>query len=115
MTEWQMAQEIADIALEEKAFDILVLEVKDVTVLADYFIIASGRSTIQVKVIAENIEEALQEKGIKPLRREGFNEGRWVVLDFGSVIVHIFRQQEREYYELEKLWADAREVENGIS
>jgi len=111
LTEWQLAQRIADIALEEKAFDVLILDVRDVTVLADYFVIASGRSTIQVKVIAENIEDLLLEEGYRPLRREGFNEGRWVILDYGSVIVHIFRQQEREYYELEKLWGDAREIE----
>jgi len=111
LTEWQLAQRIANIALEEKAFDVLILDVRDVTVLADYFVIASGRSTIQVKVIAENIEDLLLEEGYRPLRREGFNEGRWVILDYGSVIVHIFRQQEREYYELEKLWGDAREIE----
>ena len=105
MTDWELAKRIADVASEEKAVDVVVLDVREMTVLADYFVIASGRSTIQVKMIAENIEDILLEEGYRALRREGFNEGRWIVLDYGSVIVHVFRQQEREYYQLEKLWA----------
>lgn len=105
MTDWELARRIADIATEEKAMDVVVLDVRHLTVLADYFVVASGRSTIQVKMIAESIEDMLLEEGHRALRREGFNEGRWIVLDYGSVIVHVFRDQEREYYQLEKLWA----------
>ncbi len=105
MTDWELARKIADIATEEKAMDVVVLDVRHLTVLADYFVVASGRSTIQVKMIAESIEDMLLEEGHRALRREGFNEGRWIVLDYGSVIVHVFRDQEREYYQLEKLWA----------
>ena len=105
MTDWELARRVADIASEEKAIDVVVLDVRELTVLADYFVIASGRSTIQVKMIAESIEDILLEEGHRALRREGFNEGRWIVLDYGSVIVHVFRHQEREYYQLEKLWA----------
>lgn len=105
MTDWELARRVADIASEEKAIDVVVLDVRELTVLADYFVIASGRSTIQVKMIAESIEDILLEEGRRALRREGFNEGRWIVLDYGSVIVHVFRHQEREYYQLEKLWA----------
>ncbi|MGI6487385.1 MAG: ribosome silencing factor [Syntrophothermaceae bacterium] len=111
MTEWQLAQQMANIALGEKAIDVAILDVKDVTILADYFVIASGRSTIQVKIIAEIIEDILLEQGLRPLRRDGFNEGRWVILDYGAVILHIFRQQEREHYALESLWGDAKTVE----
>ncbi|NMA63097.1 MAG: ribosome silencing factor [Syntrophomonadaceae bacterium] len=102
---------MANIALGEKAIDVAILDVKDVTILADYFVIASGRSTIQVKIIAEIIEDILLEQGLRPLRRDGFNEGRWVILDYGAVILHIFRQQEREHYALESLWGDAKTVE----
>ncbi|MCR4399335.1 MAG: ribosome silencing factor [Syntrophomonadaceae bacterium] len=115
MTEQDLAREIAEIASAEKAADIVVLDVSGITVLADNLVICSGRSTIQVKAIAESIEDRLLEKGYKPLRRDGFNEGRWVVLDYGSVIVHVFRQQEREYYDLENLWGDARRLELGMT
>lgn len=102
-------------AEEENARDIKVLEVGEITVLAEYFVIASGRSTVQVKSIAERIEDELLNQGEKPARREGFNEGRWVILDYNGVMVHIFRQEEREFYQLDNLWSDARRVPTGTS
>ena len=102
-----LTSKIVESAQEANATDIVVLDLRGLTILADYFVIASGRSTIQVKSIAERIEDQLLEQGEKPLRREGFNEGRWIILDYSGVMVHIFRQEEREFYQLERLWVDA--------
>ncbi|MBO8158702.1 MAG: ribosome silencing factor [Thermosyntropha sp.] len=101
---------MVEACLDEKAFDISILEVKDLTILADYFIIASGRSHLHVRSIAENVIKELEEFEIKPLRREGFQQGAWVVLDYGFIILHVFREQEREYYNLESLWGNAKRL-----
>lgn len=103
-------QLIVDAALEEKAMDLVVLDVNEKTIIADYFVICSGRNVIQIHSIADNVEKKLNEQGIAVLRREGYQQGTWVVLDYGSTILHIFREEEREYYKLEHLWADARKV-----
>lgn len=105
-----LISKIAEFAREGNATDIVVLDLRGLTILADYFVIASGRSTIQVKSIAERIEDELLEYGEKPLRREGFNEGRWIILDYSGIMIHIFRQEERELYQLERLWGDAPTV-----
>ena len=110
MNEQQLVQMIAGVCLEEKARDILILDVSELTIIAEYFIIASGRTIIQVKAIADSVEMKLKEAGITPLRKDGVAQGIWAVLDYGSVIVHLFRQEERDYYGLENLWGDAKEV-----
>jgi ribosome-associated protein len=102
---------IAEACEDEKALDVTVLDVHDLTVLVDYFVIASGRSVVQVKSIVEHVEEVLEEAGVVPLRRAGHSEGKWVVLDYGSIMLHVFRQEEREYYDLENLWADAPHIQ----
>ncbi len=109
--EERLARLIAEAALEENALDMVILNVHELTIIADYFIICNGRSTVQIKSIAENIEMVMEEKeGLRPLRRDGLEEGKWVILDYGSILVHIFRQEERDYYKLEKLWGDAPEI-----
>ncbi|MDD6046298.1 MAG: ribosome silencing factor [bacterium] len=90
----------------KKAFDILALNVADKTIIADWFIIASGRSTTQVKALCDELEEKAAERGLIAQRKEGYQEGRWIVVDFGTILVHIFHPEEREYYKLERLWAD---------
>lgn len=110
LKENQMAQIIAEACLEEKAEDVVILDVHDLTIIADYFVIAGGRNILQVKSILEHVEERLEEQGVLPLRRDGHKEGRWGILDYGSSILHVFRQEEREYYNLENLWGDAKEV-----
>lgn len=110
--ESDLVKVIADAAWEENAIDLVVLDVGELTIIADYFVICHGRSTIQIQSIAVNVEEVLREKkGILPLRRDGMEKGKWVVLDYGSVIVHVFAQEERDYYSLEKLWGDAKDVQ----
>lgn len=76
--------------------------------IADYFVLLTGRSSTQVQAIADSIEEKLTEQGVKLLRREGYQEARWILLDFGSVVVHVFRDEDRRFYSLERLWGDAR-------
>ena len=106
----EMALEIARILDEKKATNILLLDINHLTVIADYFVIASGRSQLQVRSLSEEVEEKIAELGVQVRRREGQGVARWVVLDFASVIVHIFHEQEREYYNLERLWMDGSNV-----
>lgn len=108
--EQELMQMIADACMDENAQRMTVLEVKDLTVLADYFIIASGRSTVHVKSIVNHVDQILSEKGIQPMHREGLEQGVWSVLDYSSVILHVFRQEERDYYNLEDLWGGARKI-----
>ena len=105
---YQLAIKVAQAAADKKAFDIKLLKIKDVSIITDYFVIASGSSTTQVHAIVENIAKKLKEElDLRPLRMEGFTHGRWVLLDYSDVIVHIFLQEEREFYNLETLWGDA--------
>ena len=87
-----------------------MLEVRDLIVITDYFVIASGASDRQVRTIADAVEKVLADKDRKPVRREGEREGRWVLLDFVDVVVHVFVDEDRRYYELERLWKDAPRI-----
>ncbi|MGI6160649.1 MAG: ribosome silencing factor [Christensenellales bacterium] len=95
-----------------KAEDILVLETSKLTIIADYFIICSGRSSIQVKSLSDKLEEAMEAHGITATRKEGYQAGRWIVLDYSDVLVHIFHSEEREFYNLERLWTDGENCRN---
>ena len=108
MTEMaKIAELIAAACEEDQARDVVILEVNDLTIIADYFVIAGGRSVMQVKSISEHVQDKLNEIGLSPSRIDGHTQGTWVVLDYDSVILHVFRQEEREYYQLENLWGDA--------
>lgn len=108
----QLVAEIAArAAYDKKADDVRVLVMTPLTVMADYFVIASGETLIQVKTIADAVEDALAQRGIFPKHREWGRDSGWILLDYGAVVVHVFRQREREYYALEKLWGDAEELE----
>ncbi len=98
-------------ASEKQARDIVVLDVAKVFVLSDYFLIASGSSDRQVRTIAEEMERAAKALGARPVRREGEREGRWVLLDFVDMVAHVFLDEDREFYGLERLWADAPRVD----
>ena len=89
----------------KRAKDIVVLKVDEMTVITDYMVIATGRSVPQVKALCEHVEEELAKEDVFARRREGMSEGRWCVLDYGDVMVHIFHEQDREYYQLERLWS----------
>lgn len=99
-------------ASDKKGFDIVVLDISKLTVISDYFVLVSGRSTTHVQALAEHIQEMLErEAEVRVVRREGYREGRWVLLDYGDIIVHIFVEEERAFYNLERLWGDAKQVE----
>lgn len=97
-------------ALGRKAFDLVILDVRDLTSIADAFIICSGRSNRQVAAIAESIQVELKKHGIRPLSVEGKKEGHWVLLDYGHVIMHVFYEPVRSFYDLEGLWIDAKRI-----
>ncbi len=103
----------AEEALNYKAVDPVVLDVSDLASFADYFVICSGKSTRQVQGIADNIETRLKALGVKPLGIEGFHEGQWILMDYGDVIVHIFYEPVRYFYDLESLWSEADAVHPG--
>lgn len=100
-------------SLKRKAKDLIILNVKELSSFADYFIICSGTSDRQVQAIAESIQENLKENGILPLGIEGERIGKWVLMDYEDIIVHIFYEPIREFYDIERLWADAPRMEVG--
>jgi ribosome-associated protein len=107
----QLAARAAD---AKQADDLVALDVSDPLPLTDVFLLASGRNERNVLAIAEAIEDALLEIGVKPLRREGRSEGRWVLLDFGDIVVHVFHEEDRMYYALERLWRDCPVIPLGL-
>jgi ribosome-associated protein len=100
----EVAIAAARAAAGKQGEDITVLDVRTVIVITDFFVIVSGGSSRQVRTITESIEAALKEIGVKPVRREGETEGQWVLLDYVDVVVHVFGEEERRYYDLERLW-----------
>jgi len=97
----------------KKARDIKVLETQSVTVLADYFIICTAGSAAQIKTLSDELGKTMKDLGEAPLRTEGYRSGGWLLVDFGCVVVHIFLQEMREFYNLEHLWGDTHEVDTG--
>ena len=100
------AEKICALLSAKKAEDIRIIDVAEKTTLCDYFIIASGHSTTQVKALCDHVEEKLSDEGVEPRRTEGTREGRWGVLDYGDVIVHVFNDESRLFYHLERLWEE---------
>ena len=100
------ADRICEVLYDKKAQDILRIFVGDKSVIADYFVVASGRNPQQVKALADEVEEKLAMEQALPKRKEGYTEGRWIVLDYGDILVHIFHPEERGYYNLERLWTE---------
>ncbi|MGI8790440.1 MAG: ribosome silencing factor [Actinomycetota bacterium] len=109
-TDATLALEAARALSAKQAGKIVILDVSRVLVITDHFVIASGNTERQVRALASEVERRLQPLGVKPARREGEREGRWVVLDYVDFVVHLFHHEARDYYELERLWSDADEV-----
>jgi ribosome-associated protein len=105
-----LARRIVDLAEDKKAADIVLLDLSALTTLADYFVIASGGSERQIDAIADGIASGLRDAGIRAIGREGTPDSHWILLDFGAVIVHVFTPPEREFYQLEKHWAEAKTI-----
>ena len=99
-------------AADKKAFDLIALDLRDIASFTEFFIIASGSNQRQVQAIADDINEKLKaELGSRPIRIEGYNSAEWVLLDYGDFVVHLFNGESREFYDLARLWRDARKVE----
>lgn len=111
MTPQQIAGQIVAVLDEKKAEDISVLRVHDLTVITDYFIVASGTNSTHVKSLADEVEFKLKQQGVAPAFIEGYGSAQWIALDYGSVIVHVFYPEARKFYELERLWADGEKID----
>lgn len=101
-----LVQDLAKVLYDKKGRDIIALDVQGLTVICDYMLIASGRSAAQVKAMADEVDDRAAQQGLALRRTEGQNEGRWIVMDYGHIMVHLFHQEERAYYNLERLWED---------
>ena len=107
----ELATAAATAASDKLATEIVILDVSEPLVITDVFVLASASNDRQVRAVVDAIEERLRELGAKPLRREGHQEGRWVLLDFGDIVVHVQHAEEREFYRLERLWKDCPVIE----
>ena len=107
----RLAKAAASAALDKIAEKVVAIDVSDQMPLTDVFVLASASNERQVGAIVDEVEDQLRELGSKPLRREGQREGRWVLIDFGDIIVHVQHEEEREYYALERLWKDCPEID----
>lgn len=110
-----LVQVTVEAAEAKKATDITVLNIGGVSIVADYFVICSSRSPVHARAIADEVEERMVLQGAGRPRKEGFRAGRWILLDFGSVVMHIFQEEERRFYNLEHLWGDAEVVDYPLS
>ena len=106
----EVAKKAVEAALDKQALDILMLDIRNICYFADYFVICSADSERQISAICEEIDSSLSGEGIKLYHREGSEESGWVLLDFGSVVVHVFSPTQREYYDIEKLWGEETTV-----
>lgn len=111
MTTLQQAKETAKILSDKKGLDIKVIEISDVSVIADYMVIATGNSSTHVKALADEVEEQLDDMGISVSHIEGYRSNSWILLDYIDIIVHVFSNEAREYYDLERLWEDGKDVD----
>lgn len=109
----EIAYHCADAAEDKKAKDIVILDMRELTSVADYFMICAGLTERQTRAIADEILQRLRKKGIFCTHLDGEREGRWIVIDFVDVLVHIFSQETREFYQLERLWGDAEKILHG--
>lgn len=107
----QLMNEIVKAVEDKKAHNVVVLNLKGISLVADYFVICHGNSDTQVQAIAQEVRKTASERGIVLRGMEGFDAARWVLVDLGDVIVHVFHRDEREYYNIERLWSDAKVVE----
>ena len=101
----QIVEKIRETLDAKKGFDIVSIDISDMTILAECFIVASGATAVHARALADAVyEKRKEEENVLPARQEGYEQGQWIVMDYGDVMVHIFRQEEREFYNLERLW-----------
>lgn len=116
MNQKEFLDEIVELILSKKGFDIKILNLSKLSAIADFFVICSAGSDVQVKAIADEIDKSLRDDGIKCLHKEGYDTLNWVLLDYLDVVIHVFKSESRSFYNLEKLWGDAEitEIENEL-
>lgn len=110
MTSKELSRKIGEFLLEKKASDVMSIDIEEKSIVADYYVLATAKSSPHVKALSEYLEEEMDKYGVSTVRREGTREGRWAVIDFGDVVVHIFNDETRLFYNLEKLWGDGGNV-----
>ena len=106
----QLAVACARLCEEKKAAHVVVLDVRELTSIADYFIVCSTNNERQARAITDDLRVAMREQGLRELGVEGVNDARWILQDFGDLVVHVFHESQREFYDIEGLWADARQL-----
>ena len=111
MTSLELAKKAARLLDDKKAERVNVIEIQEISSLGDYFVIATGTSTTHVRALADELEEKLKAEGAAPARVEGYRSNSWILLDWGNVVIHIFTQEGRDFYDLDHLWADGKNVE----
>lgn len=115
MIDMSQAKEMAKLAYEaldeKQGEDIRVIDISNVSIIADYFIIANGSNESQVKALVENVMEKLEKSGYEIKQREGYGLGNWVLLDFGDIIIHVFDKENRLFYNLERIWSDGKAID----
>lgn len=106
----ELVETVVEACDDRKAENIIALDMEGVTAIADYFVICHGNNERQVQAIAQSVKKAVEEDDFTIHRMEGFEQARWILIDLGDVVCHVFHEEERSYYHLERLWGDAREV-----
>ena len=106
-TSFDLARRAAALTSDKKSADILILDLRDLSSVTDFFVICSGRSDIQVRAICDHVTQTLKAEGVAPLATEGVERGRWALLDFGEVVIHVFQEEIRPVFDLERLWLEA--------
>lgn len=111
LTPTQLAHQVAHLLEDKKASQVRIVDLRNLSPVTDFFVIGSGTSTTQVRAMADHVEEKLGQLGVARHHTEGYLGGRWILIDYGDVVVHIFHEEERDYYSLERLWGDAPVIE----
>lgn len=105
-----MANKAVELLKSKKAKDIKLLDIHEISTISDYFVIATGHSSTQVQAMSDELEDKMKLAGYEMHHKEGFRNGRWILLDFGNIVVHLFHDEERQFYNLERLWVDAKSI-----
>lgn len=115
MNDKEVIQRVANVCDDKRAEDIIALDMQEVSLMADCFLICHGNNERQVQAIAKSIKESMEEIGVSINRMEGYEQARWILVDLGDVVCHVFHKDERSYYNLERLWGDASRVKLNVS
>ena len=110
MNSLELAQKAAALLDSKKASKVSIVKIQEISSLADYFVIASGNTGVHVRSLADELEEKLKAEGVTPARVEGYRSNSWVLLDYSSVVVHVFTQEARDFYDLDRLWSDGEKI-----